>query len=73
MSDAMEWVRKAYGVPANKGGRVEYTGRGKPEHGTITRASGGYLCIRLDGAKHSLPYHPTWKLRYLPEEPRHAD
>ncbi len=62
------WIRRTYGVPARVGGRVEYTGEGpdKPELGTITSASGGHLRIRLDGQKHSLPFHPTWRLRYLP-------
>ncbi|AHH20800.1 hypothetical protein NONO_c60240 [Nocardia nova SH22a] len=25
----------------------------------------GSLRIRLDGEKHSAPYHPTWELEYL--------
>lgn len=62
------WVRKYYKVPAKRGGRVEYTGEGTPERGTITSASGGQLYIKLDGKPHSLPFHPTWKLRYLEGE-----
>jgi hypothetical protein len=61
----MEWIRKAYGVPAKRGGRVIYSGSGKDEYGTIVSANGGHLNIRLDGAKHALPFHPTWELRYL--------
>lgn len=68
---SLDWVRKSYGVPAKKGGRVEYTGHGKPQLGTITGARGVHVMIRLDGAKHAMPYHPTWKLRYL-AEPSHA-
>ncbi len=64
---SIEWVRETYGVPAKRGGRVEYTGGAKPVLGTIVGASGGHLSIRLDGGKHALPYHPTWKLRYLEE------
>ena len=52
-------------VPARRGGRVEYTGCGKSELGTITSAANGRLNIRLDGVKHTMPFHPTWKLRYL--------
>jgi hypothetical protein len=59
------YVRKYYGVPAKRGGRVEYTGCGKSELGTITSANGAHLNIRLDGVKHTMPFHPTWKLRYL--------
>lgn len=62
----MGYVRKTYSVPAKRGGRVEYTGCGKAEFGTITSASsGGHLNIRLDRVKHAKPFHPTWKLRYL--------
>lgn len=64
---SIAWVRKYYQVPAKRGGRVEYSGEGKLEAGTITGASGGRLRIRLDGIKHSMPFHPTWKLRYLDE------
>lgn len=60
----MEWVRKYYGVPAKRGGRVEYTD-GKPRLGTICSASNGRLNIRLDGEKHPAQFHPTWELRYL--------
>lgn len=61
----MAWVRKYYGVPAYRGGRVIYDGEGRDEFGTITSASNGRLNIRLDGQKHPNPFHPTWKLRYL--------
>lgn len=59
------WIREHYSVPAKRGGRVEYTGDGKTKLGTICGASGAHLKIRLDGAKTSLHFHPTWKLRYL--------
>ena len=61
----MQWIRKHYNVPAKRGGRVEYTGSGKPELGTICGAHGSNLSIRLDSIKHPMPFHPTWKLRYL--------
>ncbi len=65
----MAWVRRHYDVPAKRGGRVRYTGEGddKPEFGTIRSASGGHLNIQLDGRRFPLPFHPTWKLEYLPE------
>lgn len=62
---SMEYIRKTYNVPAKRGSRVIYSGDGKEEYGTIVSARGGYLNIRLDGAKRPLPFHPTWKLRYL--------
>lgn len=63
---SMDYIRKTYGVPAKRGERVEYTGCGMPEQGTITSANGALLCVRLDGLKHPAHFHPTWKLRYLP-------
>lgn len=64
---SMEWVRKNYGVPAKRGGRVEYAGdigSGK-RLGTILRSDGSRLRIRLDGDDWAGIYHPTWALRYL--------
>lgn len=67
----MEYIRKRYGVPAKRGGRVRYTGNpdGKPVDGTITSAVTGnaHLRVRLDGNTRSYWFHPTWKLEYLPE------
>lgn len=65
---SMAWVRRSYRVPAKRGGRVEYSGEGKAELGKITSARGGRLWIRLDSVKHPMPFHPTWKLRYLAAE-----
>ena len=64
---SMEWIRKRYGVPAKRGGRVEYTGGKTPEFGTILAAREGRLRIRLDAMEytHPLPFHPTYELRYL--------
>lgn len=66
----MAWVRKTYGVPAQRGMRVLYTGCGCHEYGTIrSAASGGHLNIQLDGIRHTMPFHPTWELCYQPDEP----
>lgn len=62
---SMAYIRKTYRVPAKRGGRVEYMGEGRPEFGTICGAAGAHLNIRLDGINHTMPFHPTWKLRYL--------
>lgn len=62
---SMEWVRKNYGVPAIRGGRVLYTGCGRKEFGTIRSARGSHLNIQLDGVKRPLPFHPTWELEYV--------
>lgn len=63
---SMEWVRKNYGIPAKRGGRVEYTGdRSGPRLGTITASVGPRIRIKLDGDDVALIYHPTWEIRYL--------
>lgn len=69
---SIEWIRKNYGVPAKIGGRVEYTGGRIPQLGTITGAMGGHIRIKLDGDFGSNLYHPTWKLRYLDDDPARA-
>lgn len=61
----MSWVRKSYGVPAKRGARVIYRGRGCDEFGTICGASDGYLKIRLDGDTRSRQFHPEWMLEYV--------
>lgn len=63
---SMAYVNRTYGTAAKRGARVEYTGEGYAELGTIKSASGGRLNILLDGKKHTMPFHPTWKLRILP-------
>lgn len=66
MAGGMEWVRRNYGVPAKRGGRVEYTGNDKPELGTIISATmSGHLKVELDSQTRAIRLHPTWKLRYL--------
>jgi hypothetical protein len=55
-----DYVRRYYGVPAGRGVRVtDYQGR----TGTITRAT-HYVFVRLDGTRHAIPFHPTWRLTY---------
>lgn len=69
----MAYIRKAYAVPAKRGGRVEYKGCGKVEHGTITGADGHYLRVRLDGEKHAGNFHPTSDIRYIPPATQEDD
>jgi hypothetical protein len=60
---SLDYIRKYYSVPARRGGRVAYTGER-----TICGARGSHLSIRLDGCKHTMPFHPTWELRYLDKD-----
>jgi hypothetical protein len=65
---SFEYIQKHYRVPAEFGGRVEYTGSEVPRIGTITGVDGAHLLIKLDDAKTPGRFHPTWELRYLPKE-----
>lgn len=57
----LEYIRRYYKVPAEKGARVRFEGKA----GTIlSGASGPYLRVRLDGEKWARTYHPTWHLEY---------
>jgi len=58
---SFEYINKAYGLNVSKGVRV--IAYGKP--GVVTSDQGHYVGIRLDGKKHSCPYHPTDGIVYL--------
>ena len=62
---SMEYIRENYGVPAKRGGRVEYSGGAEPRRGTIRSADGHYLKIQMDGERRTRTFHPTWELRYV--------
>ena len=70
---SMKYIRKYYGVPAKRGGRIEFTNcDGVPRLGTIVAARDAQLCVRFDKQSHvaydrrrPLRLHPTWNVRYL--------
>lgn len=62
---SMDSIRRFYGVPAKRGGRVVYTGGTVPAHGTIVGSRGDLLRVRLDGTGRTLLFHPAWALEYL--------
>ena len=64
-SGGMEYIRKTYGVPAKRGGRIRYDGR---YTGTIVAAQNGYLHVRFVGQKQISRLHPTWRVEYLPSD-----
>ena len=59
--NGMDYIRKTYGVPAKRGGRVTFCGC----PGTITGARYGRLRVRFDGEKDAVPLHPTYNIVYL--------
>lgn len=65
---SLKYIRKAYDVPAKRGGRVLFRhmdGGGKSK-GTITGSYGQYLRVRLDHSDLARPLklHPTWNVEY---------
>jgi hypothetical protein len=62
---SMAYVRKYYGVPAKRGGRIEYTGGRTARQGVITSATNGRINVRFDGDTFTSHMHPTWEIRYL--------
>jgi hypothetical protein len=59
---SMQYIRNHYGVPAKRGGHVEYCGSWQ---GVIVGSDGQYLRVRVPGFKSIVRYHPTWRMRYL--------
>ena len=69
----MDYIRRTYGVPAKRGGRVIYTDvHGRAWPGVITSARSGRLLVRLDDnlprSRARAKLHPTWRLEYLTPE-----
>jgi len=54
---SIDYIRKYYGVPAKRGGRVKWTTSKGIRMGTITGAT-NYIYVRFDDAKHPVPLHP---------------
>lgn len=67
---SMAYIRKAYGVPAKRGGRIRFTDSyGTVWNGRITSAKGHYLRVLVDdrvpGYRGRKLLHPTWNVEYL--------
>lgn len=62
---SMDYIRRTYGVPAKRGGRVQFTAADYKRCGTIVGARGQYLRVRWDEDKRTTSSHPTWMLAYL--------
>ena len=66
---SMEYIRKTYGVPAKRGGRIEFTDLyGAKWRGVIRSASDARLIVRLDGLRINSILHPTWNVQYLTQK-----
>lgn len=63
---SFQYIQEYYGVPAEVGRRVEYTGDKDSKQGVIVEENGQYIFIHFDGdKKRKGPFHPTWELKYL--------
>ncbi len=63
---AMGWNRKSYGVPAQRGMRVLYTGCGHQEFGPIrSAANGGRSNIQFDGNRPVRRLKPRFTNRHF--------
>ena len=58
---SFDYVKRVYGVPAARGRRVLFN----RALGVVTSGDGAHIRVRLDGAKNSVPCHPTWEMIYL--------
>jgi hypothetical protein len=63
---SMDYIRRTYGVPAKRGGRVAFTAAEKAVKGTIVSSRQEYLRVRWDESGLTQTMHPTWMLVYLP-------
>lgn len=65
------YINSHYGLSVKRGSRVEYTGGKEPRFGSVASAAGPHLNIRFDDDPKKIvgPFHPTWEMRYLTEEP----
>ena len=64
---SMEYVRKFYGVPAKRGGKIRFTDSdGKVWEGRIKSARGPHIrCAMKDFPRATAILHPTWNVEYL--------
>lgn len=63
MKTPFEYVRNAYGVPADYHREVIVNGK----KGVITEDMGNYIGVNFydNRTTHALPCHPTWEVTYL--------
>ena len=66
---SLQYIRDTYGVPAKRGGRIEFKREnGAVFSGRITGSDGQYLSVRFDcfNTKNSAAnLHPTYNIRYF--------
>jgi len=66
-----DYINRTYGLSLRRGSRIEYSGdKSGPRLGSVTSAAGQYINVRFDDTGSTAgPFHPTWSMRHLEEEP----
>lgn len=62
----MAYIRRTYGVPAKRGGRVRFDYASYGE-GRILSAVDGRLRVQFEGGESGI-LHPTWQVTYLDDD-----
>jgi hypothetical protein len=66
---SLKYIRDYYGVPAEEGVRIRYTGDPSGTvDGTITGTNGPHLLVKFDDAPGNSVLHPKWEVEYLTDE-----
>lgn len=61
---SMDYIRRAYGVPAKRGARISFVRGQQQVFGTIVGARNARLRVRMDGERTVCSLHPTWRVGY---------
>lgn len=70
---SMDYIRRAYDVPAKRGMRIRYTDEhGGILNGRITSSQGARIQVlpddRVSGCNSRLILHPTYNVEYMPHD-----
>ena len=63
---SMDYIRRTYGVPARRGGRIKFRPcQGLEKEGFVVAASGQYIRVRFADMRRTVLLHPTWRVEYV--------
>ena len=66
---SLEYIRRAYKVPAHRGGRIRFCPcAGIEKMGFVVAAKGHYIRVRFTDMRRTVLLHPTWAREYLDGE-----
>jgi len=71
---SLDYIRKAYGVPAVRGGRIKFQPcSGIAKEGFVVAARGQYIRVRFADMRRTVLLHPTWNVEYLEPETKQTE